>query len=159
MKNKTSWGWLLFIILISTLLYSIINAYSVYIFREISFLEYPQVKKRVIIKEVDDVIEEPTPTKTIKLKASWYQNNCCGRSECTMANGDFFDDSKMTAAFNLAPLGEIIRVKYKDKLIYVEVTDRINKRYGNSRIDLSKSAFEELENLGEGLISVEVLRN
>jgi rare lipoprotein A (peptidoglycan hydrolase) len=40
----------------------------------------------------------------------------------------------------------------------VKVTDRIGKRFGKTRIDLSISAFRAIANLNIGLINVEVER-
>lgn len=56
----------------------------------------------------------PTPTPAGKWvgKASWYgENGCLGCSATlTMANGQRLDDTKMTVAFNRAPLGSQLQI-------------------------------------------------
>ena len=100
------------------------------------------------------------------LKASWYSVDSLKRegtykhSKGVMANGHIFSDSGYTCATRLFPLGVVLRVtnSISKSFVYVKVTDRIGKRFGKTRIDLSKSAFERLANLNEGLINVEVTR-
>ena len=144
---------------ISILFAEVFYIKTIFANREIDFMDFVTIKQIVReTKEEPPIKIKEESSKIISLKASWYQNNCCSRTECTMANGDIFDDTQMTAAFNLVPLGEIVKVRYGDKIIRVEITDRISKKYSQSRIDLSKSAFEQLEKLSKGLINVEVIR-
>jgi len=149
-----------FIAVIAILIMELFYVSTIFVNRDIQYMKFIVVKKiqREVKQEIIPVETEEDDAKTISLKASWYKNDCCGKSTCIMANGDVFDDSLMTAAFNLVPLGEIVKVKYGDKVIHVEITDRISKKYSKSRIDLSKGAFEELEHIGKGLIDVEVIR-
>lgn len=76
-----------------------------------------------------------------------------------MANGRVFDENAMTAAAGKQyPLGTRILVtnKANGKSVLVVVTDRIGKRFYNTRIDLSKGAFLRLSSLKAGLLNVSV---
>ena len=100
------------------------------------------------------------------LKASWYSVESLKRegtfkySHGIMANGRRFKDEEKTCATRLWPLGTIVRVTHikTKKSVIVKVTDRIGKRFAKTRIDLSKSAFQEIAILKEGLINVTVER-
>lgn len=159
---KTSWFSLTILILITALLISLFMLKVVLLERELKSITIIKIEKQEIVKEpienpIEKIIEEPK--KVLSLKASWYQNNCCGRSVCVTANGEIYDDTKLTAACNLVPLGTILKVKHNKKEITVRINDRISKKYGNSRIDLSKGAFARLGNLEAGLLNVKVLIN
>jgi rare lipoprotein A (peptidoglycan hydrolase) len=102
--------------------------------------------------------------ETVSLKASWYsdaslkQEGTWKTSKGIMANGKQFDETKLTCATRLYPLGARLRVLNvrNGKTVIVTCTDRIGKRFAKTRIDLSKAAFEKIAMLKEGLISVEV---
>jgi rare lipoprotein A (peptidoglycan hydrolase) len=98
------------------------------------------------------------------MTASWYSIESLKKegtykySKGVMANGRIFNND-YTCATNLYPLGSILRVynlKDKDKKIEVEVTDRINKRFTKTRIDLSQKAFSKIDDLNKGIVKVEV---
>ena len=103
----------------------------------------------------------------IYLTASWYdkasliKEGTWKRSKGVMANGELFDESALTCASRIYPLGSILLVTAVDsgKSVLVRNTDRIGIRYAGSRIDLSKRAFELLagdQGLKVGLLSVKV---
>lgn len=77
-----------------------------------------------------------------------------------MANGKQFDENAFTcAAGKQYKLGtKLLVTNSVGKSIVVTVTDRIAKRFYNTRIDLAKGAFMKLSSLDKGLISVEVDR-
>jgi len=103
-------------------------------------------------------------SKSFKLTASWYSIESLKRegtykySKGVMANGKKFKDEELTCATRLFPLGSVVRVTNlrNGKEVYVKVTDRIGKRFANTRIDLSRSAFAEIAKLEEGVVKVEV---
>ena len=75
--------------------------------------------------------------------ASFYHNKFHGR---TMANGDKFNNNKLTAAHKTLPFGTIIKVTNINtkQFVYVTITDRGNfYKYGRI-IDLSKEAAERI---------------
>ena len=84
-------------------------------------------------------------TKNMQSKeATFYADKYIGRK---MANGELFNQEKLTCASNDYPLGTLLHVEYKGKFTIVTVTDRIG--YGTD-IDLTKLAFEELAPLHIG---------
>ena len=77
-----------------------------------------------------------------------------------MANGEKFDERKLTAAHNKLPLGTWVKVSNlrNKKSVIVQITDRMHAK--NKRlIDLSKEAARQLGFLKRGLakVSVEVI--
>jgi len=100
------------------------------------------------------------------IKASWYSEKSLKsegtwtKSKGIMANGQSYNENYLTCATRLFPLGTTLRVTNTNnkKSVYVKVTDRIGKRFANSRIDLSKTAFSRIAKLNDGLcpITVEV---
>src|SRR3954463_16616150 len=74
--------------------------------------------------------------------ASFYHDKFIGRQT---ANGDIFDQEKLTAAHNSLPFGTWIRVTnmQNKKKVVVQVNDRLHHR--NKRlVDLSGAAASEL---------------
>ena len=105
----------------------------------------------------------------IYLTASWYSVESLHKdgqwkiTKGVMANGNRFSDINYTCATWLYPLGTILRVDNRSngKSILVVVTDRINRRFAKTRIDLSPIAFKTLagrKGLAKGLIKVLVER-
>jgi len=86
--------------------------------------------------------------------ASWYdEEHCLGcREDLLMANGETLDSQKPICAFNDLPLGTWLKITYKNKTAYCEITDRV----GLDRIDLSKSVFQQLADLKVGIIRVKI---
>ena len=76
------------------------------------------------------------------------------------ADGSIFRDEGLTCACRCYRLGTYLRVisKVGGRAVQVKVTDRIGKRFAQTRIDLSKSAFEKLSGgrLDRGILQVEV---
>lgn len=100
------------------------------------------------------------------MTASWYSVDSLKKegtwktSKGVMANGKRFNDHAYTCATRLFPLGSTLRVQNSTSkaTILVRVTDRIGKRFAAKRIDLSKSAFEKIADLKQGIVSVKVYR-
>ncbi len=101
-----------------------------------------------------------------EIKASWYSLESLKKegtfkySHGRMSNGKEFKDEGKTCATRLYPLGTILRIiNTKNNMwVRVECTDKIGKRFAKKRIDLSKSAFQEIAPLKEGLINVKIER-
>ena len=97
------------------------------------------------------IIPTPTPTVFYKVrlgKASYYSRaGCLGCSKTlTMANGEQLDDSKLTVAYNDAPLNSIIKITNIDngKSVFAKVTDTGGfKRHGKI-IDLTIATRDAL---------------
>lgn len=113
----------------------------------------------------DDIVEDPI-TEIIRVGtklpssgttldsgiASYYGDGFNGR---LTASGSVFDNSKLTAAHRTLPFGTKLRVTSTrtGKSIIVEVTDR--GPYVDGRIiDLSKTAFEAIAPLSNGITNV-----
>ena len=87
-------------------------------------------------------------------KASWYdEKSSCHYEGCLMANGERFDEDKISCASRQF-YGQVLTIEYQGKTIECPVKDKISKTYDATRIDLSRKAFSELENLDKGLIQV-----
>jgi rare lipoprotein A len=73
------------------------------------------------------------------------------------ASGERFHKDSLTAAYNFAKFGEILKVTNLSNglSVLVKVTDRMNNKQKN-RIDLSRCAFDSIANLSSGRISVSV---
>jgi len=86
--------------------------------------------------------------------ASFYANKFEGRQT---ANGDIFSQKKLSAASNILPLNQWVRVTNLRNQLFVvlRITDRMHKN--NKRlIDLSKAAAKKLKFTGYGLAHVKV---
>jgi rare lipoprotein A len=105
-------------------------------------------------------------SEEITLKASWYSIESLkkeGTYKCSkgvMANGEKFNNNNFTCANRLYPLGAILRVTCIEsgKSIVVKTTDRISRRFGRTRIDLSRLAFSRISELEKGIIPIRVER-
>ena len=86
--------------------------------------------------------------------ASYYGGKFNGRKA---ANGELFDQNKMTAACNVLPLGTWLKVTNlrNGRFVTVRVIDRLHKRMKRV-VDLSKSAAQKLGYIGAGLTQVKV---
>ncbi len=92
--------------------------------------------------------------------ASWYGPGFHGKKT---ANGEIFNQNKISAAHRTLPMPSIVRVTNLDNgkvLERVRVNDR-GPFAGNRIIDLSKKAAEELDfvNMGTAKVKVEILEN
>ncbi|MDE3213144.1 MAG: septal ring lytic transglycosylase RlpA family protein [Bacteroidota bacterium] len=98
-----------------------------------------------------------TRTNNTKVRygvASYYAKKFNGRRT---ANGEIYDDKKLTAACNVLPLGTWIRVTNlrNHRQVVVKVNDRLNIK--NRRlVDLSRAAARKLGYIGRGLARVKV---
>ena len=98
------------------------------------------------------------------VKASWYSVESLKKegtfkySKGVMANGQQFKDEAFTCATRLYRLGAKVKVtnRITGDYVYVTVTDRIGKRFAQTRIDLSKAAFAQIGDLRDGLVPVVV---
>ena len=96
--------------------------------------------------------------------ASWYAkygDNCDPFPHITMANGEKFDENRLTCASWDYPFGTLLRItnRTNGKSVEVVVTDRgpSKRLYKKGRkIDLSKMAFSKLEKLSKGIVAVKV---
>ena len=80
-------------------------------------------------------------------KASWYGPGFNGR---TTANGEIFDENKMTAAHKTLPFGTKVKVKHNGKSVVVTINDRGPFVKGRI-IDLSKAAAGQLGLIKKGV--------
>jgi len=89
--------------------------------------------------------------------ASFYANKFQGR---ITANGEIFDQQKMTAACNVLPFGTWIRVTNlrNSRSVIVRVNDRLHPRM-TRLVDMSRIGAQKLNYLSSGItrIKVEVL--
>lgn len=86
--------------------------------------------------------------------ASWYSDKFNGRKT---ANGERFDQKKMTAAHNKLPFGTWVKVTNlrNKKVVFVRINDRLH--YKNKRvIDLTRAAAAQLGMIQSGLARVRV---
>lgn len=84
--------------------------------------------------------------------ATWY--NMHGHKT---ASGQRFHKDSLTAAYNYAKFGDILKVTNitNGLSVFVKVTDRMGNKTKN-RIDLSKSAFDSIGNPSSGRLNVKV---
>ncbi len=89
--------------------------------------------------------------------ASWYSEKDPGINRHT-ANGEVFDDTKMTCASWHFPFGTLLEVKNTSngKSVVCRVNDRGPARRLNRVIDLTKAAFRKIADPRRGLVKVTV---
>lgn len=102
---------------------------------------------------------KPVASNVKKGTASYYAQKFQGK---LMANGQKFDQTKLTAACNVLSLGTWVKVSNlrNKKNVIVQITDRMHPK--NKRlIDVSKAAAKQLGFVSRGLakVSVEVVEN
>ncbi len=108
-------------------------------------------KRTVKRPQKDSITENGEPVTGI---ASFYADKFHGRKT---ANGEIFDQNKMTAAHRTYPFGTVVQVTSLANGKSVEV--RINDRgpFVKGRIiDLSRSAAKEIGMIGAGTAKVEI---
>ncbi len=93
-------------------------------------------------------------TRVFYGQASFYSNKFNGRRT---ANGETFDQKKMTCACNVLPLGTWIKVTNlkNGKWVIVKVNDRIHPKMKRV-VDLSRAAAQKLGYISNGLTRVKV---
>ena len=91
--------------------------------------------------------------------ASYYANKFNGRKT---ANGEIFNQEKLTAACNVLPLGTWVRVTNlrNGRSVIVKVNDRLHSKMKRV-VDLSRAAAQKLNFIRSGItkVKVEVLGN
>ena len=105
-----------------------------------------------------------TIAHAMELKASWYSVESLKKegtwktSHGIMANGKEFNDEGKTCASRDYPLGTKVKVTntQNGRSVFVEVTDRIGKRFKGKRIDLSEGAFAQIADCKQGIVNVNV---
>lgn len=77
-----------------------------------------------------------------------------------MANGEKFSDDGLTCAARMFPLGSVLLVTniHNGRSVKVVVTDKIGKRFAQTRIDLAREAFNQIADLKQGLVACKVER-
>jgi rare lipoprotein A len=101
--------------------------------------------------------EKVKPKKPIRVfygLASFYANKFQGRRT---ANGEIFNQQKLTCACNVLPLGTWVKVTNlrNGRSVTVKINDRIHPRM-NRVVDLSKAAAEKLNFVSRGITKVKV---
>ena len=86
--------------------------------------------------------------------ASFYSNKFNGRKT---ANGEIFNQSKMTAACNVLPLGTWVKVTNlrNKRTVVVKINDRLHHKMKRV-VDLTKAAAQKLGFVNSGLTRVRV---
>lgn len=106
-------------------------------------------------KTTDSTLRKSFSTAAVQYGiASYYSNKFQGRAT---ANGELFDQQKMTCAHNSLPFGTWLKVTNlrNNRSVVVRVNDRLN--YRNHRlVDLSRSAASQLGYVKHGLARVKV---
>ncbi|PSU30834.1 septal ring lytic transglycosylase RlpA family protein [Photobacterium aquimaris] len=99
-------------------------------------------------------VEHKKANKVIYGKASFYANMFQGRKT---ANGQIFDQGKLTAAHRTLPFGTRVKVTNisNNKSVIVTVNDRGPFIRGRM-IDLSSSAFKAIGNTRSGVLNVKM---
>jgi rare lipoprotein A len=102
----------------------------------------------------DTVTQKKADSKILYGTASYYANKFQGRKT---ANGEIFDQNKMTAACNVLPLGTWIRVTNlrNKKSVLVKINDRLHPKMKRI-VDLSMTAARQLNYIRSGLTRVKV---
>jgi rare lipoprotein A len=99
--------------------------------------------------------------------ASWYSVASCKREGTWQkyggktASGEIFDDKKLTCAMRSRNFGKYYKVTNikTGKFVIVKHNDfGPNKKLWDKgrKIDLSRSAFEKIENLTKGIVNVKI---
>jgi rare lipoprotein A len=117
--------------------------------------EKQEKEKKKLEKEKDkDNDKKKTSNRILYGTASFYSNKFQGRKT---ANGEIFDQNKMTAACNVLPLGTWIRVTNlrNKKSVIVKTNDRLHTKMKRI-VDLSKVAATQLGYIKSGLTRVKV---
>lgn len=105
-------------------------------------------------RTTDGNVKAKKATRVFYGQASFYANKFQGRRT---ANGEIFDQKKMTCACNVLPLGTWIKVTNlrNGRSVIVKINDRIHPRMKRI-VDLSKTAAHKLGYVSRGLTRVKV---
>jgi hypothetical protein len=89
-----------------------------------------------------ELVQEPKkPATWHPVTFSVYATRYHGR---TAADGSRYHHERFTCASNNHPKGTMLECRYKGRVVRVRVTDRMDRRLGVTRIDLSGAAFRAL---------------
>ncbi len=104
--------------------------------------------------DTEETKDDVSSGSTLRGIASYYADKFHGR---LTANGERFDQNKLTAAHRTLPFGTRVRVRNlrNDKVVVVRINDR-GPFVDNRIIDLSRAAAEALEMIRDGVVPVEV---
>lgn len=113
-----------------------------------------KTKSKQRTKHASKVSAKPKVKKTLYGLASYYHPKFHGRKT---ANGQIFDQRKLTAACNVLPFGTRVKVTNlrNGKTVIVRVNDRLNKKT-RRLIDLTHQAASNLGFLKRGLTRVKL---
>lgn len=81
---------------------------------------------------------------------SWYGGSFHGR---VTASGAVYDMNAMTAAHRSLPFGTVVRIWSRTGRVMVTITDR-GPFVAGREFDLSRAAFAQLADTGDGLVTV-----
>jgi rare lipoprotein A len=108
-----------------------------------------------VLAQVDTTGVKTAKTKKVLYgQASFYSNKFQGRKT---ANGEIFDQKKLTCACNVLPLGTYIKVTNlrNGRTVVVKTNDRLHPRMKRI-VDLTKAAATKLGFVSSGLTRVKV---
>lgn len=96
----------------------------------------------------------PSDSTTFEGVASYYHQRFQGRYT---ANGERFDQTKLTAAHKTLAFGTVVRVHnlINDSWVVVRINDRL-PRNSKRMIDLSRAAARELEMILDGIVPARI---
>ena len=116
--------------------------------------EQEKEKKKKEEEEEKDKDKKKTSNRILYGTASFYSNKFQGKKT---ANGEIFDQKKMTAACNVLPLGTWIRVTNlsNKRSVVVKTNDRLHTKMKRI-VDLSRVAATQLGYINAGLTRVKV---
>ena len=115
-------------------------------------VEYKKEVKPISVPTSTSTATSKSKSKVIDGKASYYANMFQGRKT---ANGQIFDQGKLTAAHRTLPFGTKVKVTNinNHKSVIVTINDRGPFIRGRI-IDLSSSAFKAIGNPRTGVLNV-----
>jgi rare lipoprotein A len=130
-----------------------ITGYILYVIAATFFI-VPILSNAQISQPVSDKAKTKKTTRVFYGQASFYSNKFNGRRT---ANGEIFDQKKLTCACNILPLGTWIRVTNlkNGRSAIVKVNDRIHPKMKRV-VDLSRAAAQKLGYISNGLTRVKV---
>lgn len=109
------------------------------------------------VAQIADTAVDAKKKKTTRVfygQASFYANKFNGRRT---ANGEIFDQKKLTCACNVLPLGTWVKVTNlrNRRTVVVKINDRIHPKMKRV-VDLSRAAAQKLGFISSGLTRVKV---
>lgn len=114
-----------------------------------------QVIANTVQAQADTAKIKPAKTKKVFYgQASFYSNKFQGRKT---ANGEIFDQKKLTCACNVLPLGTYVKVTNlrNGRSVVVKTNDRLHPRMKRI-VDLTKAAATKLGFVSSGLTRVKI---